>query len=203
LQEAERKNTTVYVLLNERIEAMAKEQGLSDPALLTRDLHVLDYHLGNRAPHSDPHARGVVDGLSLDRSTDSIALLYLATVQAVAYGTREIIEAMNAKGFSINRILVTGGGTKNPLWLRQHADATGMTMVMGRESESVLLGSAILGAAASGAYPSVTAAMKAMGRSGETVAPNPAMRAYHDAKYAVYKSLYEEQNRHREMMRAV
>ncbi len=203
VREAEERSTTVYALLNERVAALAEARGLAHPAFLTRDLHVLDYHLGNRSPKSDPHARGVVDGLSLDQSPDSIALLYLATVQAVAYGTRDIIAALNARGFSISKILVTGGGTKNPLWLREHADATGMPLVLGRESESVLLGAAILGAAASGAYPSVTATMQAMGRSGETIAHDPATRAYHDAKFAVYKELYAEQNRHREMMRGV
>lgn len=201
--EADRQETTIYALLNARVQALTAARGLSDPALLTRDLHLLDYHLGNRSPHSDPHARGVMDGLSLDQSLDSDAILYLATLQAVAYGTREIIEAMNARGFSINRILATGGGTKNPLWLQQHADATGMTLILGRESESVLLGAAILGASAGGAYPSVTEAMRAMGRSGQTITPNPATRAYHDAKFMVYKSLYAEQNRHREIMRGV
>jgi FGGY-family pentulose kinase len=200
---AEAENTTVYALLNAHCEKLAAEQGLSDPAHLTRDLHVLDFHLGNRSPHADPRARGVVDGLRLDNSLDYDAALYLATVQAIAYGTREIIDAMNAQGFRIDTILATGGGTKNPLWLRQHADATGMTIVLGHEPESVLLGAAILGANASGAYSSVTEAMRAMSRPGETIHPDPAARAYHDAKYAVYKSLYQEQQRHREMMRGV
>lgn len=202
-REAGEKDTSVYALLNDRVAALARAQHLDDPAPLTRDLHVLDYHLGNRSPQADPHARGVVDGLSLEQTPEAVARLYLATVQAVAYGTRDIIEAMNGRGFSINKILVTGGGTKNPLFLQQHADATGMPLVLGREPESVLLGAAILGAAASGAYASVIDAMKAMGRGGETISPNPAMRAYHDAKFAVYKELYAEQNRHRQMMHGV
>lgn len=170
--EAEEKGTTVYAVLNAECERLAAEQGLDDVCRITCDLHVLDYHLGNRSPHGDPHARGVVDGLPLDLSRDYDAALYLATVQAIAYGTREIIEALNARGFSINKILATGGGTKNPLWLKTHADATGMPIVLGREPESVLLGAAILGANASGAFGSVTDAMRAMGRSGEAVEPD-------------------------------
>ncbi|MES2464047.1 MAG: FGGY-family carbohydrate kinase, partial [Armatimonadota bacterium] len=150
LEASESAGETIYETLNRRIEEMAKERGLSDSALLTRDIHLLDYHLGNRSPHADPQARGVIDGLALDASIDNAALLYLATVQAVAYGTRDIVEAMNAQGFRIDTILATGGGTKNPLWLQQHADATGLKIVLGGEPESVLLGSAILGAAASG-----------------------------------------------------
>lgn len=200
---AERGGTTVYALLNAEAQELARREGLPDIAYLTRHLHVLDYHLGNRSPFADPHARGTVEGLSLDQSLEQDVRLYVATVQAVAYGTRAIIEAMNAQGFRIGRILATGGGTKNPLWLQQHADATGMPITLGRESESVLLGAAILGAHASGDYPGVTDAMRAMGRAGETIHPNPATRAFHDAKYAVYRDLYEVQKRHRERLAAV
>lgn len=200
-QQAQEAGTTVYALLNERLDTLAAARNVAHPAYLTRDLHVLDYHLGNRSPFSDPHARGMVDGLSLDQGPDALALLYLATVQAVAYGTRAIIEALNEHGFAIARLLATGGGTKNPVWLREHADACQTPLVLGRESESVLLGAAILGASAAGAYPSVTNAMRAMGRSGETIAPDPAVGGYHDAKFQVYRDLYAAQNRHREMMR--
>jgi FGGY-family pentulose kinase len=198
--EADRKGVTVYALLNELAEKQAQEQGLEDVAFLTRDLHVLDYHLGNRSPHADPHARGIIEGLPLDSTLEFDARLYLATVQAIAYGTREIIEAMNAQGFRIGTILATGGGTKNPLWLQQHADATGMPVVLGRESESVLLGSAILAATASGAYTEVPSAMRAMTGIGQTISPNPATRRFHDAKFAIYQALYSEQLRHREML---
>ncbi|MBC8139575.1 MAG: FGGY-family carbohydrate kinase [Fibrella sp.] len=200
---AEERETTIYTLLNQCVEQQRVEKNLSHAAYLTRHLHVLDYHLGNRSPHADPHARGVVDGLPLDISSDFDARLYLATIQAIAYGTREIIETLNHHGFSINRILATGGGTKNPLWLQEHADVTGLPVVLGRETESVLLGAAILGANASGAFPSVTEAMRAMGKSGATIEPNPAVRAYHDAKYDVYKSLYAMQRQHRALMDGV
>jgi hypothetical protein len=113
-REARDKKTTVYALLNERVQALADARHLAHPAYLTRDLHVLDYHLGNRSPIADPRARGVVDGLSLDTGPDALALLYLATLQAVAYGTRHIIEAMNAHGFAINKIWRRVAGRKTP-----------------------------------------------------------------------------------------
>lgn len=200
---AEERGTTIYTILNQCVEQQRIDNGLAHAAYLTRHLHVLDYHLGNRSPHADPQAKGVVDGLPLDLSSDFDARLYLATIQAIAYGTREIIEKLNQQGFSISRILATGGGTKNALWLQEHADVTGLPVVLGRETESVLLGAAILGANASGAFPSVTEAMRAMGKSGTIIEPNADVRAYHDAKYTVYKSLYAMQLEHRAIMGAV
>ncbi|MGC4044086.1 MAG: FGGY-family carbohydrate kinase [Armatimonas sp.] len=201
--DAEAAGVTIYTLLNAKVAALADAEGLSDVAYLTRHLHTLDFHLGNRSPFADPHARGVVEGLPLDHSLDLDARLYLSAIQAVAYGTRAIIEAMNQAGFAIETVLATGGGTKNPLWLAQHADALGVPLRMGEETESVLLGAAILGAHASGDYASVTDAMKAMARPGPVVTPNPETRAYHDAKYAIWRDLYAAQKRHRATMDAI
>ena len=64
----------------------------------TRDLHVLADHHGNRSPRADPLARGTMAGLTLESGPDALARRYLATIQALAYGTRHIIEALNRAG---------------------------------------------------------------------------------------------------------
>ena len=51
-----------------------------------------------RSPIADPKAKGIVCGLTLDTSDKQLALLYLATVQGIAYGTRHIVEHCNAHG---------------------------------------------------------------------------------------------------------
>lgn len=63
---------------------MAKAQGLSDVGFLTKDLHVWpDFH-GNRSPLADPNMRGMITGLSVNSSEENLALLYLATLQALS-----------------------------------------------------------------------------------------------------------------------
>ena len=78
---------------------------------------------------------------------------------------------MNADGYRIQTIFACGGDTKNPVFVREHADATGCRVVLPAEPEAVLLGAAILGAVASGDRPSVLAAMAAMNRAGRTIEP--------------------------------
>ena len=197
---AQAKSVTVYQLLNDEIERLQREASLLYSALLTRDLHVLPYFLGNRSPNADPHARAILDGLTLDESITSQALRYYATLQAVAYGTRDIVRAMNESGYRIETLFVTGGGTKNPLWLQEHADATGLTLILPKEPEAVLLGAAMLAATAASAYPSVPAAMQGMSGRGQVVRPNPATRAYHAAKFAIFQELYRQQLKRREVM---
>lgn len=200
LEAAAVQGVTVYQLLNQEIERLRLEAKLPYSALLTRDIHVLSDLLGNRSPYADPHIRGIVDGLTLDTSITSHALRYYATIQAVAYGTRDIVRAMNETGYRIDSMFVTGGGTKNPLWLQEHADATGLTLMLPQEQEAVLLGSAVLAATAAGAYPDIHAAMQGMSRSGEVVKPNPETKAFHDAKFALFREMYQEQARRRKTM---
>jgi FGGY-family pentulose kinase len=197
-QEARGSGKTVYEILNERSNRLAASAGVPFPAALTRDLHVLPYFHGNRSPRADPTLRGTVAGLKLSDSIDDLALLYLATVQAIAYGTRHIIEAMNAAGEKngtgrIVDLLACGGGTKNPVFVREHADAGGLRVVLPREAEAVLLGSAVLGAVASGDRASVVDAMNAMNAAGQVIEPaRGEVARYHDAKYAVFHRMHDD-----------
>jgi FGGY-family pentulose kinase len=202
--EAEAASTgrSVYEILNAEIAALASSAAVPYSALLTRSIHVLPYFLGNRSPNADPHAVALVEGLTLDQSRVSLAQLYYATVQAVAYGTRDIVRAMNAAGYAIDTLFVTGGGTKNPIWLQEHADATGLTLVLPAEPDAVLLGTAMLAAVASGAYTDVPTAMQAMSARGSVIRPNPETNAYHAARFGIFRELYQEQKRRRAQMAA-
>jgi FGGY-family pentulose kinase len=198
-EEARRRGTNVYTLLNERLEALAARAAF--PAELARDVHVLPDHHGNRSPRADPTLRGMVSGLELRDDADALAILYLATIQALAHGTRHILAEMNRAGYRISTLLATGGDTKNPVFVREHADVTGCRVVLPREPEAVLLGAAILGAAASGDRPSVLAAMGAMSEAGKIVEPaGGAVKAFHDKKHEVFLRMYEDQMAYRRIM---
>jgi FGGY-family pentulose kinase len=202
VEQAKRENTSVYALLNARLEALAKREKCSFAGELTRDLHVLPDHHGNRSPRADPTLRGMISGLKLSDTVDSLAVLYLATVQAIALGTRHIIEAMNAKGYGIRTVIACGGDTKNPVFVREHAEATACSIVLAKEPEAVLLGSAMLGAVASGSYPSLLAAMAAMNEAATVVEPSGGdVARFYDAKYRVFQRMHDDQLAYRATMR--
>jgi FGGY-family pentulose kinase len=190
---ARRKKTTVYTLLNAEVATMAGQERLAHAGALTQECHVLpDFH-GNRSPHADPTLKGVISGLALSASREDLARLYLATLQGIAHGARHIIETYNRRGYAIDTLMVCGGGTKNPLLLREHADITGCRLLLPREPEAVLLGSAILGAVAARRFRTIPAAMKAMNTVGRIISPQTGeVAAYHAAKYRVFRRMHDE-----------
>lgn len=190
---------SIYEFLNRRLAEMADGAPLHE---LTRNFHVCPYFHGNRSPRANPHLVGMISGLKLSATLNDLALLYLATIQAIACGTRHIIEALNKAGFAIDTLMACGGGTKNPVFLREHADVTGCRLILPEEPEAVLLGAAMLGAVASGTHADIPSAMAAMSRPGRVIEPDPKALAFHDAKYRIFHRLYDDQTAYAGIMKA-
>ncbi|MEM6160713.1 FGGY-family carbohydrate kinase [Erwinia sp. P6884] len=190
---------TIYEVLNDLLRKMAGEP--EKIAFLTQDIHMLPYFHGNRSPRANPNLTGILTGLKLSRTPEDMALHYLATVQAIALGTRHIIETMNQSGYSIDTIMASGGGTKNPVFVQEHANATGCAMLLPEESEAMLLGSAMMGTVAAGLYGTLPEAMNAMSRAGKTVTPQTnEIKRYYDRKYRVFREMYHDHMKYRQMM---
>ncbi len=198
-KQAAHRGVTVHDVLNEQLEQLTAS--LDFPAAATRDLHVLPYFHGNRSPRADASLRGMVAGLSLDDSVDGLAVLYLAAIQSLAYGTRHILESLNGAGYAIDTMIATGGSAHNDVYLREHADATGCRIILPKEAEAVLLGAAMLAASAAGAYSSVAEAMEGMSGIRHIVEPaGGAVGEYHHKKYAVFKRMYDDFTAYRALM---
>ncbi|KDP22929.1 hypothetical protein JCGZ_01766 [Jatropha curcas] len=196
-------NVSLFEILNNILRTMVDDLKTPFLAALTEDVHVLpDFH-GNRSPIADPKAKGIICGMTLDTSERQLALLYLATIQGIAYGTRHIVEHCNAHGHKqIDILLACGGLSKNLVFVQEHADITGCPIILPRESESVLMGAAILGAVAAKKYASLSEAMRALNKAGQVIHPSkdPKVKKYHDAKYHIFRQLYEQQLSQRSIM---
>jgi FGGY-family pentulose kinase len=155
-------------------------------------LHVLpDFH-GNRSPLADPHAVGVISGLTLDSSFDSLARLYWRTAVAIALGVRHVLEALNENGYVIDTLHVTGGHTRNALLMELYADATGCTVVEPLADEAVLAGTGMVAATAAGLYPDLNTACVAMRQEGRARAPNPAAARRFERDYRVFLEMHRQ-----------
>ncbi|XP_017843809.2 FGGY carbohydrate kinase domain-containing protein [Drosophila busckii] len=191
----------IYLHLNKLLNQLAQERGLSNVSCLTQDVHVWPDLHGNRSPVADPTLRGILTGLDMTRGVQSLAIKYLAFTQALAYGTRHIIENLyQHKRAPFHTLLFCGGLAKNPLYVQCHADICNLPALIPDEQEMVLVGAAALGAAAAGYYKSLESASKAMGGTGQLLPPNPQTVELHNRKYKVFLKLLEHQRQYREIM---
>ena len=170
--------------------AARRTGSLSEAVTLAQGLHVVPEFLGNRAPWADPHARAVIAGLGMDNDLDSLIALYVAGVCGIAYGLRQIIDAQAAAGAPVERVVISGGAGRLDLVRQLIADAIGKPVLATAAQEPVLLGAAILGSVAAGAFGDVAAAMAAMTQPGKTFEPQPgALARLHQARFRAFEQL--------------
>jgi len=184
--------------IGEKICAAARGAGKTSLAYLdelaaaispgSEGVTVLEHWQGSRCPWVDPASRGVIRGLTLLHGP---AHLYRAIMEAVAFGISLILDRMESAGVPIKEIRVCGGPSRSPIWMQIHADVLGTPIMLPREPESVLLGSAMLAALGAGMYPRLVDAAEAMSETAGLIQPAPdAHSAYRKLKRR-YISTYE------------
>jgi glycerol kinase len=103
---------------------------------------------GLGAPYWDPHARGAIVGIT--RGTTK-AHLARATLEAIAFQSAELIEAMAAdSGVALTELRVDGGATASNLLMQIQADLLGVPVVRPKVTETTALGAAYLAGLATG-----------------------------------------------------
>lgn len=113
----------------------------------SRGLLMLPYLHGERAPFSDPAARGVIVGLGASHTR---ADLYRATLESIAYAVRHLADALAAAGVPMRVLRATGGMAADPTWLRIVADVTGLDHELLDQPDGAPVGIARLAARAVG-----------------------------------------------------
>lgn len=176
---------------------------LSAAVGLAGGMIVIPDFLGNRAPHADPQARGLIAGLDMARDAESLIALYVATLTGLGYGLRQIIAASRAQGAQIEAIVLSGGAGRHPLVRQLLADAADLPVEIPGCPEPVLLGAAILGATAAGTYPDVRVAMAAMSHWESRILPaGGAIAALHAARFEAFETLQRAETTARNLMAA-
>jgi glycerol kinase len=95
---------------------------------------------GLGSPWWDPHARGAIVGLTRGTGRGELAL---AAIEAMAFQTRDVIDAMvAASGRPLAELRVDGGASVIDLLLREQADQLGVRVVRSAIAETTALGAA-------------------------------------------------------------
>lgn len=152
-------------------------------------LVALDWMNGNRSVLVDHHLSGVIAGLTLATRPEEV---YRALLEATAFGTRVIVEALEQGGVPVTEFIVTGGLKRNALLMQIYADVLRRPVSLAESEQGPALGSAIHAAVAAGAHPDVRSAAAAMGRVRQgAYRPDPGRADAYDALYAEYRALHD------------
>ena len=154
----------------------------ADSGIGANGLLMLPSFAGERTPIMDPQARGVIAGLTLSHTRGD---LYRAALEAIGYGVRHNIEAIEAAGGDIRRIVAVGGGTQGGLWTQLVTDITGRPQEIRAQSIGASYGAAFLAAQLVG-----PATIDEWNPVQQTVTPRPAAVEQYEDLYRLYRDLY-------------
>jgi len=114
----------------------------------------------NLLANAEGIGQGTFSGLSLDTTRGHF---YRAALEALAMVLKKQLGQLEQIGqFNTERLLLVGGGSRNPLWNQIKADVLGIPVLAIDESETTVLGAAIYAMAGSGVHPHVDAARRAI-----------------------------------------
>ena len=157
----------------------------------------LDWMNGCRTPLMDGSLRGAFTGLGLDHGGEH---LYLALMEASAFGLRWIVELLRDGGVPIHRFIATGGlPHHNRAFVEVYANVLGVDIEIHPSTQGPAVGAAVLGMVAAGSnvsgFSSVTEAATAMASVDESkrdlIHPCEDRSRAYDSLYAKYRSLAE------------
>jgi xylulokinase len=112
--------------LLERVAAVTLAQRAAAPIFLP-------YLSGERTPHNDPHAQGVLFGLT---ASHDAAMLGYAVIEGVAFGLLDGWASIGTSPGEVTQLSLVGGGARSPLWATLIASALGVPLVTHRGSEA-------------------------------------------------------------------
>tara|TARA_E500000075_G_scaffold36044_1_gene32336 strand:- start:30 stop:1475 length:1446 start_codon:yes stop_codon:yes gene_type:complete len=124
-----------------------ESEKLASSADIDSKVYLIPAFTGLGAPHWKPDAKGAIFGLTLNSGINEIAL---ATLEAIAFQTKELLEAMESDGAKISSIKIDGGMSNNSFFSQLLADTLKKEIYKPQDIETTALGAAYLAAIGSG-----------------------------------------------------
>ena len=123
------------------IRDAAETDALAASVADTGGLYLVPAFTGLGAPHWDMYARGLLIGIERGTTRAHVAR---ATLESIAYQSRDLADAMAAAGQPISVLRADGGGTANRFLMQFQADILGLPVEVAANAETTALGAALL-----------------------------------------------------------
>ncbi|WP_373503557.1 xylulokinase [Aestuariivirga sp.] len=159
------------------------EEAFSGPSPIT----FLPYLTGERTPHNNPHARGVLFGLTASSTPQQVTQ---AVLEGVALSLADCQAYVAETGALPDRIAVNGGAAKSRFWMKIVASALGKTVVLyeGAETGPAFGAARLARLAATGEDPATVCVKPEIAAE---IAPDPALRQAYAERLEKFRALYK------------
>lgn len=148
----------------------------------------LPYMGGERTPHMDPYARGMLFGLTLKHTKVHIMR---AIMEGVVFSLKDCLSILQDLGKDCDQVIASGGGARSEPWLQIQADILNKPIYISQMKEQAAVGAAIMAGCGTGIFTDVNEASETVIKWEETpYLPDPDNVKKYEEYYNVFKELY-------------
>ncbi len=116
--------------------------------------------------------------------------LYRSIMEGTAYASAMNLAELKKQAGSINAVIASGGGAKDPLWLQMKASIYGLPVIKTKGQENGTHGCAIIGAVGAGLYDTVKDAVNTVVKFEREFKPDASHERYYRQAQEVFLKLY-------------
>lgn len=120
--------------------------------------------------------------------------LLRAIFEGVAFEHRRHVEVLKQAGLTIDSAVMSGGGSRSPVWPQIMADVLSMPIRVAEARETGALGAAIGAGVAAGIFSGLEEGVDRMTRIVREYRPDPALSAHFERRYRLFVDLADRMN---------
>lgn len=153
----------------------------------SRGILYMPYLATAGTPRWNSDARSAFVGMSLAHNRGDMTR---SVMEGVVLEIRDMIECWKKENMDAKVLRIGGGATKSTLWNQIQADVYGRPVQILKESDSTVLGAAILGGVGAGIFSSIEEGVDRMVHVGGELEPDTAAHSTYEEMYQIYCATY-------------
>ncbi len=157
----------------------------------SKGLLFLPYLATAATPHWNADARAAFIGLSLAHGKEELTR---SVMEGVAFEMRDMMQQWQERNMDVKVLRIGGGATRSPLWNQIQADVYGIPVQTVEETESTVLGAAILAGVGAGVFTSIEEGVQNMVTVAGDIQPNPDTHKRYEETYQAFTQAYNGLN---------
>ncbi len=118
-------------------------------------------------------------------------MLY-ALYEGVVFSHRKHVETLRAVGADFNKVILSGGGSRSPIWPQMFADILNVPVSIAKCHETGALGAAITAGIGAGVFDGYETGVRQMTKLDRNYIPNPEKQEVYAKRYEIFSALCDD-----------